>query len=167
MIDLIINEDKEKIDGMMEALKYIASHCVDVGLVHGGGRQAFILGIQEHGSGIMNIPPRPVVDPGLHRAETMNAMAEAAESMLEAAMEGDAGSVEEGFEAIGQAGADGIKEYIDSGIPPPNSAVTLSGGWIYNRVAKKGVYVSGKGGGPPLVRTGSLRDSFDYEVKSR
>ena len=46
-----------------------------------------------------------------------------------------------GLENCGQRGADGIREYIDGGIPPPNSPVTLGGGWIYNRVAKKSVHV--------------------------
>ena len=167
MMNLIINEDSERIDGMMEGLKYLGSHCVDVGLVHGGGRLEFILGIQEHGSPVMQIPPRPVVEPGLHSAETQSAMGEAALKALESAVEGDAAAAEEGLEAVGQAGADGIRAYIDAGIPPGNSPVTVSGGWIYNRVARKGVYVSGKGSGVPLVRTGALRDAFDYEVKSR
>ena len=49
------------------------------------------------------------------------------------------------LEAAGQAGADGIRAYIDAHIPPPNSPATVSGGWIYNRAAKKAVYVKGKG----------------------
>ncbi len=166
-MNLIINEDTERIEGMLEGLKYLNTHCVDVGLIHAGGKLAFILGIQEHGSPIMRIPPRPVVDPGLHSAETQSAMGEAALKALESAVEGDSAAAEEGLEAIGQAGADGIRAYIDAGIPPANSPVTLSGGWIYNRVAKKGVCVPGKGGGVPLVRTGALRDAFDYEVKGR
>ncbi len=166
-MDLIINEDTERIEGMLDALKYLNTHCVDVGLVHAGGRLAFILGIQEHGSPIMRIPPRPVVDPGLHCAETQSAMGDAALKALESAVEGDAAAAEEGLEAVGQAGADGIRAYIDAGIPPGNSPVTVSGGWIYNRVARKGVCVPGKGGGVPLVRTGALRDAFDYEVKGR
>ena len=166
-MDLIINEDTERIEGMLDALKYLNTHCVDVGLVHAGGRLAFILGIQEHGSPIMRIPPRPVVDPGLHCAETQSAMSDAALKALESAVEGDAAAAEEGLEAVGQAGADGIRAYIDAGIPPGNSPVTVSGGWIYNRVARKGVCVPGKGGGVPLVRTGDLRDAFDYEVKGR
>ena len=36
-----------------------------------------------------------------------------------------------------QAGADGIRAYIDSHIPPPNSPATVNGGWIWNRAAKK------------------------------
>ena len=80
-------------------------------------------------------------------------------------MEGDLAVVSGACEAIGQAGVDGIHKYIDAGIPPPNSPVTLSGGWIFNRVARKGVLVAGKGGGPPLVDTGALYNDFSYEIK--
>ena len=68
------------------------------------------------------------------------------------------------LETAGQAGADGIRTYIDSSIPPPNSPVTVNGGWIYNRKARKCVYVSGKGFNKPLFDTGALYDAFGYEV---
>ena len=164
---MIINEDSERIEGMLDALKYLNTHCVDVGLIHAGGKLAFILGIQEHGSPIMRIPPRPVVDPGLHSAETQSAMGEAALKALESAVEGDSAAAEEGLEAIGQAGADGIRAYIDAGIPPANSPVTLSGGWIYNRVAKKGVPVKGKKGSTPMKDTGALYEDFDWEITEK
>ena len=84
-----------------------------------------------------------------------------------AAHEGDEAAAQAGLEACGQAGADGIRAYIDSGIKPGNSPVTISGGWIYNRVARKGVLVGGKGFDKPLYETGELYNSFSYEVKSR
>ena len=85
----------------------------------------------------------------------------------EAALAGDLAGTEQGLKDAGQRGADGIREYIDQGIPPPNSSVTLSGGWIYNRVAKKGVLVKGKSGSTPLVDTGQLRADFDWEITER
>ena len=69
------------------------------------------------------------------------------------------------MEAAGKAGADGIRAYIDSNIPPPNSPVTVNGGWIYNRAAHKSVYVPGKGFNKPLFDTGALYDAFDYEIE--
>jgi len=68
---------------------------------------------------------------------------------------------------VNRRGADGIREYIDGGIAPPNAPVTLSGGWIYNRVAKKGVLVSGKAGDKPMFDTGALYNDFDYEITGR
>ena len=81
-----------------------------------------------------------------------------------AAFEGELSGKKKGLEESGQRGADGIREYIDAGIDPPNSPVTLTGGWIWNRVAKKGVYVEGKSGSTPLVDTGLLYNDFDYEI---
>ena len=126
-----------------------------------------ILAIQEHGSPVMRIPPRPVVGPGLQRAETRQAMTEALTAAVIAAHEGDEAAAQAGLEACGQAGADGIRAYIDSGIQPGNSPVTVSGGWVYNRVAKTGVPVRGKGFDKPLYETGELYQSFSYEIKTK
>ena len=115
----------------------------------------------------MRIPPRPVVQPALAQEGLRAKLAEDLMSSCEAAFEGDLSGTRAGLEKAGQRGADGIREYIDAGISPPNSPVTLSGGWIYNRVAKKGVLVSGKNGDTPMKDTGSLYEDFDYEVTER
>ena len=60
-----------------------------------------------------------------------------------------------------------IHDYMDGGVPPPNSPVTVSGGWVYNRVARKGVPVEGKGFNKPLVDTRQLYNDFDYAVKKK
>ena len=115
----------------------------------------------------MHIPPRPVVQPALAQESLKNEMGEKMLSSCEAAMEGDLARTRKGLEAAGQRGADGIREYIDVGIPPPNAPVTLSGGWIYNRVAKKSVLVGGKSGSTPMKDTEALYNDFDYEVTGR
>jgi len=115
----------------------------------------------------MRIPPRPVVRPALARETLRAEMAESLMESCEAAAKGDLSGTQAGLENAGQRGADGIREYIDAGISPPNSPVTLSGGWIYNRVAKKGVPVKGKTGDKPLLDTGALYNDFDYEVTER
>ena len=167
-LTLNITEDTGHIENQKECLDYLLKHRVDVGLTSkASGRSRFLLGIHTHGSPIMRIPPRPVVKPALAeeslRAEMTDKLAEA----CEAAMNGDLSGTEQGLKDAGQGGADGIREYIDAGIPPPNSPVTLSGGWIYNRVAKKGVPVKGKSGTTPLVDTGQLRADFDWEITER
>ncbi len=43
----------------------------------------------------------------------------------------------------------------------------LSGGWICNRVAKKGVLVSGKNGSTPMKDTGALYEDFDWEITEK
>ena len=38
---------------------------------------------------------------------------------------------------------------------------------IYNRVAKKGVLVKGKGGGTPMKASAALYNDFDWEITGR
>jgi len=161
-------EDAEREEGLFGAVKALGETEVEVGLPESAdGKLAFILGIQEHGSPIMRIPPRPVVGPGLAQGAVREKMGRALAAAAEAAFKGDIPAVNAGFEEAGQAGADGIRAYIDAGVSPPNSPVTVSGGWIWNRVAKTGVPVEGKGFNKPLYHTGALYNAFSYEVKKR
>ena len=165
---LKITEDTVRIENREKCLEYLRKHKVDVGLTSSAsGRSVFLLGIHTRGSPIMHIPPRPVVDPALHQEGLRQEMSGILLTSCEAAMEGDLAGTQKGLEDAGKRGADGIREYIDEGIPPPNAPVTLSCGWIYNRVAKKGVLVSGKSGSTPMKDTGKLYEDFDYEVTSR
>ena len=163
---LSFSEDTEREASLFAAIKLLSETEVEVGLPpSAGGHLTFILAIQEHGSPIMHIPPRPVIRPALSQPSVRESMAEVLVSAAESAFEGNAPAVTAAFETAGQAGADGIRHYIDAGVPPPNSPVTVSGGWIFNRVARKGVYVSGKGFNKPLFDTGALYSAFDSEVE--
>ena len=168
MLRFQISEQKGRLEKRLSALRCLAEHQVEVGLPDSASdRNRMILAIQEHGSPVMRIPPRPVIRPGLSRPETRRAMAEAMRAAVSAAHAGDEAAAAAGLEACGRAGADGIRACIDSGIQPPNSPVTVHGGWIYNRVAKTGVPVRGKGFDKPLFDTGELYRAFSYEVKKR
>ena len=129
---LTIQDNPEAFEKRLRALKKLKETKVKVGLpASAGGRLSFILAVQEHGSPIMHIPSRPVIAPALARPETRQAMAEEMQNALQAAWEGK--DPRDALEAAGQAGADGIRAYIDAGISPPNSPVTVNGGWIWNR----------------------------------
>ena len=168
MLKLSFTEDTEKIENREKCLEYLQKNKVDVGLTSSAsGRSFFLLGIHSRGSPIMHIPPRPVVQPALAQESLKSEMAEKMIASCEAAMDGDMAGTVAGLEDAGQRGADGIREYIDAGISPPNAPVTLSGGWIYNRVAKKGVLVGGKSGSTPMKDTGALYEDFDYEITGR
>ena len=168
MIKLTVTENTELLDKRKKCLDWLRKHRVDVGLTStASGRSKFLLGIHTRGSPIMRIPPRPVVQPALAQEDLRTEMGEIMMSSCEAAFAGDLSRTQAGLEEAGQRGADGIREYIDAGISPPNSPVTLSGGWVYNRVAKKGVLVSGKNGDTPMKDTGALYEDFDYEVSER
>ena len=161
---LMIHDNPEALEKRIRVLQKLQTMKVKVGLPESaGGRLSLILAVQEHGSPIQRIPARPVVRPALARPETRSAMAEAMKDAVRAAWNGE--DPRPSVEAAGQAGADGIRTYIDSNIPPPNSPVTVNGGWMYNRAAHKSVYVPGKGFNKPLFDTGALYDAFDYEVE--
>ena len=167
-MNLKFTERTESLEKRLAALRYLASHQVDVGLPPSApSRSRFLLAIHEHGSPVMHIPPRPVIGPGLSRPETREAMSSALLQAAEAAHAGDLPAAQAALESCGQAGADGIRSRIDSGIQPSNSPVTISGGWVYNRVAHTGVPVRGKGFDKPLYDTGALYDSFSYEISNR
>ena len=165
-MNFTITQNRDLWQRRVRCLLDLSERRIEVGLTASApSRSRFLLAIHEHGSPIMHIPARPVIAPALSRPETVSAMGSAAVDALAAAHEGDAGGVRSSLEAAGQAGADGIRAYIDAGIPPPNAPVTLSGGWIYNRVAKTGAPVRGKSGSTPLKDTGALYNSFGYEIK--
>ena len=167
-ISLKMTEDTERLGARDKCLEYLRHHAVDVGLTSSASaRSRFLLGIHTRGSPIMRIPPRPVVEPALAKDDLRAEMGEKLLASCESALAGDLAGTKKGLEEAGQRGADGIREYIDGQIPPPNSPVTLSGGWIYNRVAKKGVYVEGKNGSTPLKDTGALYSDFDWEITER
>ncbi len=150
------------------ALKKLAESQVDVGLTSSAsGRSRFLMAIHENGCPVMRIPPRPVIRPALDSGKARSEMTAAMGEAIHAAMAGDPDGVTVALERSGEAGVDAIHAYIDGGIPPPNSPVTISGGWIYNRVARKGVLVEGKGFDKPMYDTGQLYHDFDYEVKRR
>ena len=161
---LTIHDDPEQLEQRIRALQKLKTMKVKVGLpASAGDRLRFILAVQEHGSPMMRIPSRPVIRPALAKPETRSAMAEAMKEAARAAWEGE--DPRAALEAAGQAGADGIRAYIDAGIPPPNSPVTVNGGWIRNRAAGKSVYIPGKGKNKPLYDTGALYEAFDYEIE--
>ena len=165
---LKITEDTVRIENREKCLEYLRKHKVDVGLTSSAsGQSFFLLGIHTRGSPIMRIPPRPVVQPALAKESLKTEMGDRLLESCQAAFDGDMSGTVAGMEDCGQRGADGIREYIDGGIAPPNSPVTLSGGWIYNRVAKKGVLVSGKSGSTPMKDTAALYEDFDFEVTRR
>ena len=168
MIRLSFTENRELSEKRKECLDWLRKHKADVGLTSAAsGRSRFLLGIHSRGSPVMRIAPRPVVQPALAQEDLKAEMAEQLREACGAAFAGDLPGTREGLEKAGQRGADGIREYIDAGIDPPNAPVTLTGGWIYNRIAKKGVPVKGKSGTTPLVDTGQLYDDFDYEITER
>ncbi len=165
---LSFSQNSEHLKKRLSCLRYLLTHQVNVGLTSSASdRSRFLLAIHTHGAPVMHIPPRPVVAPALADEEVRQSMAAALNEACESALSGDLAGTQSGLEEAGRLGAEGIRAYIDRGIPPPNSPVTLNGGWIYNPVARKGVYVRCKNGDTPLKDTGALYRDFDFEITER
>ncbi len=160
-----ITENKELQNNLEESLKKLKRTRVSIGLPgDASSRNKFLLALHERGSPINRIPPRPVVGPALSSPEARSGIQEGLLSACEAAAEGNPSGIQPGFEKAGEAGVHAIQAYIDAGVPPPNAPVTVSGGWVYNRSARKGVKVEGKGFNKPLVETGELYSAFTWTV---
>ena len=163
---LTITDNTADLTARLAAVQRLSAKTLKVGLPStAGGSLRFILAIQEHGSPIMRIPSRRVIAPALSSEKTRAAMAQPMREAVHAAWQGDESAAQTALEEAGQTGADAIRAFIDAGVALPNSPVTVSGGWIYNRVAKKGVPVSGKGFNKPLYDTGALYNAFGYEIE--
>ena len=138
---------KNDLQNRLQNIKNLSKARVHVGLPEKADPfLKFLLRIHEHGSPVNNIPPRKVLSPALHRPENRKAMAEAMATAVQAAWTGK--DPAPALEQAGRIGADGIRAYIDSHIPPPNRPST---------VARKGFDL-------PLYDTGALYRAFDFEV---
>ncbi len=165
-MEITFREDLSLQRRLEQARKQLAETRVEVGLPAGASsRNRWLLALHERGAPAAHIPPRPVVGPALGRDATRAALAAGLREACEAAASGDPETVEAGFEQAGRAGVDGIRGYIDAGIPPANAPLTISGGWIRNFSSGKPVFVPGKGFDKPLYDTGELYNAFDFEVK--
>ena len=158
--------DRKQIKNLRTAQEMLAKLHVEIGLPESASaRNRFLLALHERGAPGAHIPPRPVVRPALNDAETQSAIQDGLLAACKAAAQGDLDGVTDGFEQAGQAGVDGIHEYIDSGIEPGNAPLTIHGGWIRNFISQRPVHVEGKGFDKPMYATGELYRSFGFEVK--
>jgi len=165
MIEFTFTEATKK---LQDRLQYLATHTVEVGLTSTASeRSRTLLAIHEHGAPAMHIPARPVVKPALAQSSTRAEMSEAILSACAAANDGDLSAVTSALEDAGKTGVDGIHAWIDKGIPPPNSPITLKGGWMRNPVSGKPMKVKGKSGTTPLVDTGQLYNDFGWEIRGK
>ena len=167
-MNFTFTENTSLLSARFSALEYLRTHRVDVGLTSSASpRSRMLLAVHEHGAPAMHIPARPVIAPALSAEPARQEMAFAMTEAVSAAMEGNPSAMESALSDAGEAGVRAIRNYIDAGVPPPNAPVTVQGGWVYNRVAKKGVPVEGKGFDKPLYDTGQLYRDFDYEISEK
>ena len=152
------------------AVAILDSMALYVGIPEGsGGEDGKLTNVQlaylhSNGSPVNNIPARPFIEPAIEQEEVMSKMAAMFGQAFEAAIEGDAGAAEIALAKAGIYGRNAVREYMGTGALQENAEITITGGWMRNKVSGKPVYVHGKGYNNPLIRTGALRDSVTYVI---
>jgi hypothetical protein len=110
--------------------------------------------VHEYGEPAANIPARPTLGPGI-----MDAQKEIDKSFKSVAMaigSQDARKIQVGLHRAGAAARDAVKARISSNTPPPLAARTLQ-----DRRAR------GKMSTKTLVDSGQMRNSINYEVRTK
>ena len=114
--------------------------------------------------GTYNAPARDFMNPA--NAEIQKQWKDMAKAAMPAINAGQADP-----KTVLELGANMAKAEIQKSIvnlqDPPNSPVTVQGGWIRNKKSGKLVYVEGKGSDNPLIDTGKMLTSVTYTIRKR
>jgi phage gpG-like protein len=110
--------------------------------------------IHDKGSPSQNIPARPFMEPGIKDVQVQ--IEQKLLSAGQAVLENDPVKAEQKLEAVGLIAQNGIRNKINSNIPPPLKPATLA--------ARRR---RGRTGTRTLIDTGSLRNSITYVVKDK
>ena len=164
--------EPDVIERVKAAQRFMASVEIEIGLPDGAGggggdgisnvQLAFIL---TNGSPVNHNPPRPFLEPALADEKVRQIIGRHMKAAVVAVLKGDEGAARAELEKAGQAGEDGVKDYMASGSFAPNSPFTISGGWMRNRVSGKPFHADPKGSSKPLIDTGNLQGSITHVVK--
>lgn len=121
---------------------------IDSGMAYS---KAHALYIQEHGSPLWQVPPRPVLEPGIKSRQS--AIAKQLAGAVTAAIDGDQTEVDRRLHMAGQIGEDGAKSWFENPANqwPPNSPKTI----------RK------KGSDSPMIDTGEMRKSITHVVREK
>lgn len=110
--------------------------------------------IQETGSPVNNLPPRPFLVPGVAAAE--GKVSPHLQKAVEAALDGDLTGAERRMGAAGLTAQNSVRARINSGIDPALKESTMA-----DRRRR------GRTGTVPLIDTGQLRNSITYVIRKR
>jgi len=121
--------------------------------------------LHSQGSPVNNMPARPFIEPAIEQEKVLEKITDCFGQAFEAALTGDLGLAKNCIEKAGIYGSNAVKEYMGSGALAPNAPITVSGGWMRNKVSGKPFKVTGKGSTAPLIDTGSLRSAVTYVIK--
>jgi len=111
--------------------------------------EAHALYLQEHGSPLMRIPARPVIEPAIdaNKEPIGNMMGKA----YQAALSGDTSAYDANLNKAGMMGSDAAKGWFEN---PAN-------GWPPNAPST----IKAKGSSEPLIDTGAMRKAITYVIR--
>jgi hypothetical protein len=117
--------------------------------------------IMEKGSPVNKIPARPFMEQTRQRSmkKVMGLMAS-----LQKAISNGTLTAMAAIKKLGAAYEGEMKAIFTTGTFERNADITVSGGWMRNKVSGKAFKVRGKGSSRPLIDTGRLRQSIIYKV---
>ena len=158
-LSCVIKQSGKTIMNLIQGWNFFLSHEVVVGIPEGTNAQrgpvsnAELLYIHENGVPDHNIPPRPVLKPAIADPPTKEKIEKLMkQAAVEALVHGNRQKCEQNFHKAGMVGRDACKKWITDGSHlAPNSPVTIAR----------------KGSSLPLVDTGSMLNSIDYEVRKK
>lgn len=113
-------------------------------------------------SGKYRIPPRPFVRPAIRDRSRLSAQLR----KLYARALSDNTNTAQALSQFGEYVVAKIQTQIDMVMNPPNSPVTIQGGWLRTKSGKS-FYVEPKKGNKPLINTGLMRDSVSYKTEEK
>lgn len=163
----------DEIKKISDGFKFVKEMDVLVGIPaeknedHGTLNNVSLLYIHENGSPVNNIPPRPVLKEGINDPEERPKIQALMQEGIKQALAGNLQGAENAYQRAGMAGAAAVqKKFTDGGLAA-NAPITISGGWMRNKVSGKLVHVKGKGNKGPLIDTGALRQSITFVVRKK
>lgn len=109
---------------------------------------AGLMYIQTHGSEVMNIPPRPVIEPAIEAEDNKERIVRTLDAAMNAELNGNHEMAVENLRKAGTQGANAAKRWFTDPRNnwPPNAPSTIAA----------------KGSSKPLIDTGELRRSITH-----
>lgn len=159
---------------LFDAFRFASKEDVLVGIpaektaAYGSGiTNVQLMYIHTHGSPINNIPPRPTIEPAILDPSNRRVLQDLMGDSLASAFRGNVQGGRAGYARAGQMAVNMVRARFGGGSLAPNAPITVSGGWMRNKVTGGMIYVKGKGSSAPLIDTGQLRNSITYVIRPK
>jgi hypothetical protein len=116
-----------------------------------GYSKAFQMYLTEHGSPLLQTPPRPIIEPAIEKPKNKQILGEELGKAVGKALDGDVSGAKNQLEITGMTAQNIVRGWWDDPENnwPPNAAATIKQ----------------KGSDRPLIDTGELRKSITYVVR--